>query len=112
MDKYNKIAADCNYDTICMLAPLLCSDFESFKCLVFVAQNTGHNLPLNRHVTHCCDNIKCPIFYQVISTYMAVILVTVVTFTSTLFEVFKEIEHYFRNSLSSLQELTGLLVKA
>jgi hypothetical protein len=42
-------------------------------------------------------------FYQVISTYMAVILVTVVTFTLTLFEVFKEIEHYFRNFLSSLQ---------
>ena len=103
MDKYNKIATDYNYDTICMLARLLCSDFVSFKCLVFVAQNTGHNLPLNRHHTHCCEYIICPLFYQVISTYMALILVTVVTFTPTLFEVFKETEHYFRNSLSNLQ---------
>jgi hypothetical protein len=71
--------------------------------LVFVAQNTGYNLPLNRHLTRCCDYIKCPVFYQVVSTYMAVILVTVVTFTPTLFEVFKEMEHYFRNSLSGLQ---------
>jgi hypothetical protein len=86
-----------------MLAPIQCSEFESFKCLVFIAQNAGHNLPLNRHLTHCCWNIKCPVFYQVISTYVAVMLVTVVTFTLTLFEVFKEIEHYFRNSLSNLQ---------
>jgi hypothetical protein len=41
MDKYKEIINDWNYDTSCMLTPLLVWDFENFKRFIFVAQFTN-----------------------------------------------------------------------